>query len=162
MWECERWRLYKTTNIVKHQNREHFPYKRLLATEQILEEIKEGKLIGYLQCDNEVPKKLRSKVVNFSPIFKKTLVSWNHIGDLMKNYAEEQRILIRPQKMLISSFTSQNGTLITPLLWFYLQLGLVVTKNTVFFSTHQSNASTVLCSQLWTQEGEVTKIQTQV
>ena len=30
--------------------------------------------------------------------------------------------------MLISSFTLQNGTLITPLLLFYLQLGLVFTK----------------------------------
>ena len=30
--------------------------------------------------------------------------------------------------MLISSFTLKNGTLITPLLLFYLQLGLVVTK----------------------------------
>ena len=30
--------------------------------------------------------------------------------------------------MLISSFTLQNGTPITPLLFFYLQLGLVVTK----------------------------------
>ena len=30
--------------------------------------------------------------------------------------------------MLISSFTLQNGTLITPLLWFYLQLGVVCTK----------------------------------
>ena len=34
----------------------------------------------------------------------------------------------QPRKMLISSFTLQNGTLITPLLLFYLQLGLVVTK----------------------------------
>ena len=30
--------------------------------------------------------------------------------------------------MLISSFTLQNGTLIAPMLLFYLQLGLVVTK----------------------------------
>ena len=34
----------------------------------------------------------------------------------------------QPRKMLPSSFTLQNGTLITPLLLFYLQLGLVVTK----------------------------------
>ena len=34
----------------------------------------------------------------------------------------------QPGKMLISSFTLQNGTLITPLLLFYLQLGLVCTK----------------------------------
>ena len=46
----------------------------------------------------------------------------------MKNYAKEERLLSQPRKMLISSFTLQNGTLITPLLLFYLQLGLVVTK----------------------------------
>ena len=34
----------------------------------------------------------------------------------------------QPRKMLISSFTLQNGTLRTPLLLFYLQLGLVVRK----------------------------------
>ena len=34
----------------------------------------------------------------------------------------------QPRKMLISSSTLQNGTLITPLPLFYLQLGLVVTK----------------------------------
>ena len=46
----------------------------------------------------------------------------------MKNYAEEERLLSQPRKMLISSFTLQNGTLITPLLSFYLQVGLVCTK----------------------------------
>ena len=46
----------------------------------------------------------------------------------MKTYAEERGIMCQPQKMLISSFTLQNGTLITPLLLFYLQLGLVVIK----------------------------------
>ena len=46
----------------------------------------------------------------------------------MKTYAEEEGIMSQPRKMLISSFTLQNGTLITPLLLFYLQLGLVVTK----------------------------------
>ena len=55
----------------------------------------------------------------------------------MKNYAEEERLLSQPRKMLISSFTLQNGTLITSLLLFYLQLGLVCTKNTVLLSTLQ-------------------------
>ena len=40
MWECEWWRLYKTTNSVKQHIREHFPYRRSLAAEQLLEEIK--------------------------------------------------------------------------------------------------------------------------
>ena len=46
----------------------------------------------------------------------------------MKNYAEDGNLLYQPRKMMISRFTIQNGTLITPLLLIYLQLGLVVTK----------------------------------
>ena len=44
MWEWERWRLYKTTNTVKQHIREHFPYRRSLAAEQLLEEIKQSYL----------------------------------------------------------------------------------------------------------------------
>ena len=46
----------------------------------------------------------------------------------MKNYAEEERLLSQFQKMLVSSFTLQNRTIIIPLLLFYLQLCLVCTK----------------------------------
>ena len=81
-----------------------------------------------MQYNIEVPENLRSKFVNFPPIFKNTLVSKSGIGDLMKTDVEEEVILFQPRKMLISSFTLQNGTLITLLLLFYLQLGLVVTK----------------------------------
>ena len=128
MWECDWWRMYKTTNTVKQHIREHFPYRRSLAAEQLLEEIKKGKLFGYVQCDIEVPENLRSTFVNFPPIFKNTLVSKSDIGDLMKTCAEEERFMSQSRKMLISTFTVQNGTLITPLLLFYLQLGLVCTK----------------------------------
>ena len=96
IWECRWWRLYKTTNTVKQHIREHFPYKRSLAAEQLLEEIKEGKLFGDVQCDIEVPEKLGATFANFSPIFKNTLVSKSDIGDLMKNYAEEEGLLSQP------------------------------------------------------------------
>ena len=81
-----------------------------------------------MQCDFEVPENLRSNFNKFPPILKNTLVSKSDIGDLMKNYAEEERLWSQPRKMLISSFTLQNGTLITPLLLFYLQLGLACTQ----------------------------------
>ena len=128
MWECEWWSLYKTTSNVKLQIRENFPYRRSLTEQQLLEGIKKGSLCGYVQCDTEVPETLRVNFANFPPTFKKTLVSKNDIGDLMKTYAEEGGIISQPRKMSISSFTLQNGTLITPLLLFYMQLGLVVTK----------------------------------
>ena len=108
--------------------REILHYKRSLTEHQLVEGIKKGNLFGYVQCDIEVPENLRANFVNFSPMFKITMVTKNDIGDLMKNYAEEEGIMSQPQKMLILSFTLQNGTLITPLLLFYLQLALVVTK----------------------------------
>ena len=125
MWECEWRRLYKTTNSVKQHIREHFHYRRSLAAEQLSEEMKKGKLFGYVQCDIEVPENLRANFANFTPIFKNTLVSKSDIGDLMKNYAEEERLLSQPAKMFISSFTLQDTA---PLLLFYPQLGLVCAK----------------------------------
>ena len=87
-------------------------------------------MFGYVQCDIEIPEILRSKYDNAPPppIFKNSLVSKNDIGDLTETYAEEKGKMSQLRKMLISSFTLQNGTLITPLLLFYLQLGLVCRK----------------------------------
>ena len=128
MWECEWWRLYKTSTIVKLHVREKFLYRRSLTEQQLLEGIRKGNLFGYVQCDIEVPEKLRANLARFPPVFKNILVSKNYIGDLIKTYAEEEGIKSQPRKMMISSFPLQNGTLITPLILFYLQLGLFDTK----------------------------------
>ena len=128
MWECEWWRLYKTTSEIKLHIRQNFPYRRSLTDQQLLERIKKRSLCVHVQCDIEVPEKLRINFANFPPIFKNTLVSENKIVDLMKTYAKEEGIMSQSRKMLISSFILQIGTLIHPLLLFYLRLGLAVTK----------------------------------
>ena len=46
----------------------------------------------------------------------------------MKEYAEKEGIMSQPRRMLIASFHLNNGTIITPLLFFYLHLGLECTK----------------------------------
>ena len=48
--------------------------------------------------------------------------------DYTKTYAEENNLIKQPQQMLTSSFNSINGTLITPLFNFYLNLVLQCTK----------------------------------
>ena len=128
MWECKRWRLYKTTNSLEQHIEERLPHRRSLTAEQLLEELKKGKLFAYMQCDLGVHENLRSNFDNFSPMFKNTLVSKNDIGDLMKNRAKEGRLLSQHRKMLISNFTLQNGTINFPLLLFYLQLCFFCTK----------------------------------
>ena len=128
MWECEWWNLYKTTTCVKQQLRESFPYKRPLREESLLEQIRSGNLFGYVQCDLEVPEELKKKFANFPPILKNTNLGRHDIGSLMQNYAEKEGLLSQPRKKLISSYLLENGTLITPLLLFYLDLGLVCKK----------------------------------
>ena len=56
-------------------------------------------------------------------MFKNNLLCKNDLHDLLKTFAEENGIMSQPQKMLISSFTLQNGTLITPLLLFLSWIG---------------------------------------
>ena len=128
IWECDWWESFKTDEKIKNHVRTHFPYKRPLSTDSLLAKIKDGSLFGYVQCDLVVPDELKSKFANFPPIFKNTEVGRNDIGDYMKNYAIENEMLKHPQRMLISSFKLENGTVITPLFNFYMELGLQCTK----------------------------------
>ena len=128
MWECEWWNLYKTTTCVKDHLRESFPYKHPLREESLLEQIRSGKLFGSLQCDIEVSEELKEKFANFPTIFKNTNLGRHDIGSLLQDYAEKEGLLCQPRKMLISSCFLENGTLITPLLLFLLEFGLVWKK----------------------------------
>ena len=75
-----------------------------------------------------MPEELKKKFGNFPPIFKNTNVGRHDIGSLMQGYAEKERLLCQPRKMLISSYFLENGTLNTLLLPFYLELGLECKK----------------------------------
>ena len=128
MWECKWWKLYRTDATVKNRLRANFPYQRPLSEERLMQEIKSGRLFGYVQCDFKVPEHLKSYFANFTPIFKNNVVSRNDIGDLMKEYAEKEGIMSQPRRILISSFHLLNGTIIIPLLLYYLYLGLECTN----------------------------------
>ena len=128
MWECEWWSLYKTDATVKSHLRGNFPHKRPLREEQLLQGIIDGRLFGYVQCDIEVPDHLQTYFSNFPPIFKNTVVSREDIGNLMREYAEKESIMAQPIRMLISSCILTTGTIITPLVLFYLKFGVVCKK----------------------------------
>ena len=141
--ECYAQRIYLTKRIQKYRNvgvqlvginrtdvtvknhlRANFPYELLLSEEGLLQEVKSGKSFGYVKCDLKNPEHLKTYFANFPPIFKNTVVGWNDIGTLMKEYAEKEGILSQLRKMLISSFNLKNGTIIIPFFLFYLHLGL--------------------------------------
>ena len=113
---------------MKNHVRTHFPFKRPLSYNSLVQNIRNERMFGYVQCDLSVPDELKAKFSNFPPIFKNIDVSRNDIGEYMKTYAEENDLLKQPQRKLISSLELTNGTIITPLFNFYLDLGLQCTK----------------------------------
>ena len=104
MWECNWWELYRTDSTVKNHLKANFLYERPPSGERLKQENKSGRLFGYVECDLKVPELLKAYFANFPPILKNNVVSWNDIGDLMKEHPEKEEIMSQPRRMLILSF----------------------------------------------------------
>ena len=96
--------------------------------QQILEAIQEGTLFGLVECDIKVPEPLRTHFDEMTPIFKNTKICRDDIGEPIKNYAEQNKLMSQPQRSLIGSYYGEKILLATPLLQWYMEHGLVVTK----------------------------------
>ena len=129
LWECEWWNLFKTTTRGKEHLRESFFLQTSTERRETVGTNKKRHFFGYVQCDIEVPGNLKKKFANFPPIFKNTNVGREDIGLLMKDYAEKKWLLSQQRKTLISSDFFEIDTLLTPLLLFFLNLGLLRKKH---------------------------------
>ena len=112
-------------NIVEQHLREFFPSKMILREERLLENIKSGSLFGYVKCDIEVPEYLREAFGNIPPTLESINVGRDDIGPFMNEDAEKEGLSTQPGRVLISSYFLEKGTIITPLLLFYPDFGLV-------------------------------------
>jgi len=81
-----------------------------------------------LLCDIKTPDKLKPKFEEFCPIFKNTTVSWDDIGEHMREYAERNNVFKKPRRMLIGSYFGKEILLINPLVKWHLDHGLKVTN----------------------------------
>ena len=137
-WECE-WTTEKRQNpnimtfLQAHpafdKMNDPFRNEAIINKDVILEQVKNGTLFGMVQCDIHVPdtEEMRKKFEEMTPIFKNIEVGREHIGDFMKAYAEENKLLSQPRKTLIGSYHGHQILLATPLLKWYLDHGLEVT-----------------------------------
>ena len=96
------------------------------------------------------------KTVNFTPNFNVTEVGRNDIGHYIKNYTNGNDMLKHPERMLMSRFKLENGTVITALFKIQFELGLQCTKFTVLFIILFKNVSTfkILFNQWLMQKNE--------
>ncbi|KAK3705281.1 hypothetical protein QZH41_008170 [Actinostola sp. cb2023] len=132
VWECEWRRIKKTNPSVKQFLNSKFQRpldtKWTMTEQEILQAIRDQQLFGVVECDIRVPEHLKPKFSEMCPIFKNVEISREDIGQYMKDFAEEYNIMPRPRRSLIGSFFAENILLATPLIKWYLDHGLEVTK----------------------------------
>lgn len=99
-----------------------------LREPQIMAMIKDGTLFGAVEVDIEVPEGLRKHFEEMTPIFKNTTVSVDDIGEYMKSHLKETKANFKETRYLIGSMYGEKILLTTPLIRWYLDHGLKVTK----------------------------------
>ncbi len=131
-WECE-WKQEKKEEeekrtFVKGRFRKPLDFVQAMTQEEVLEAIHADELFGMVECDVHVPEALREVFAEMPPIFKNTEVGLEDVSDSMREYAVENQLLKQSRRTLIGSFIGDKILLITPLLKWYVDHGLKVTK----------------------------------
>lgn len=97
----------------------------------IVEDFQTGKVFGFLQCDIEVPEHLKEHFSEMAPIFKNVEINPTEeiIGSHMFNFNESRgKLASKAARKLIGSYFGTKILLYAPLLQWYLQHGLIITK----------------------------------
>ena len=114
--------------------------KGAVTETQILNGVRFGDLFGAVECDIEVPDEwdfeFRDKMSmppsryfqEMCPIFCNTDVTFDDIGDHMRAHVWEFQMSDAPRRLLVGGTKARQILLATPLLKWYLDHGLKVTK----------------------------------
>ena len=132
LWECEWQELKKMDpdlrSFLRSRFRRDIDFKTRMSQNQVLSAVREGTLFGMVECDIEVPEHLKDYFVEMTPIFKNVEVSREDVGEHMANYAKENGLFSQPRRTLIGSYKAEKILLATPLLKWYLEHNLKVSK----------------------------------
>ena len=85
-------------------------------------------MFGFVKCDIEDPDHLKEYFSEITPILKNVNICLDDIGEFMQNYAKEHSIKDVPHLLLIGSYFRKKIGLMTPLLKWYLEHGLLITR----------------------------------
>jgi hypothetical protein len=96
--------------------------------EQLKDDILNNKLFGFIKVDIEIPEHLKEKFHEMTPIFKNATIDFEDIGEYMQNFHTENKIKFNKGNKLIGSYFGKEIVLYSPLLKWYLQEGLIITK----------------------------------
>ena len=100
---------------------------------QIIKGIKDGSLFGYIVADVITPQDVYEKIqwINFPPVIQRKDIDKCNLSDYMKTRVEAENVKL-PRTTVIQSYNGKQLLLFTPLVAFYLKLGLMVNNITMF------------------------------
>ena len=116
-------------------------FQNEMTKEEILDSILDGTMFGLVQVDIQVPDSWDD--VNFkpdtnlspyeyfsemSPLFCNTDVSIDSIGEYMQNYIDKNNLSTKPRRLLVGGMKASGLLLLSPLLKWYIEHGLLVTR----------------------------------
>lgn len=99
-----------------------------MSRKLILDGIKENKIFGVVEVDLHVPDSLKDYFSEMTPVFKHGIVDFSDIGQHMQNFVTKHKITFKKRTYLIGSMFATNILLITPLVKWYMDHGIEVTK----------------------------------
>lgn len=109
----------------------------------MMDEIRNKSLFGFAEVDIHTPNELKSHFADLPPIFKNVEIDPENkalIGDNMYNYNQSRGLFkLKKSRKLISSYFAEKKVIYTPLLNWYIDHGLVVTKIHSFIKAQPFN-----------------------
>ena len=96
--------------------------KKTMAISSLVNKIKSDSIFGMVRCSVEIAKDFHPYYCDFPPIYKIVEMTRDKLEGYMKEYANKNKLLSTPQKMLFASMFAHDQVFITPQLkWFYDQ-----------------------------------------
>ncbi|KAE9136525.1 hypothetical protein PF010_g1632 [Phytophthora fragariae] len=129
----------------------------------IVEDIKNDKIFGFLECDIQTPEHLKQYFGEMTPIFKNTLINCTDesiIGKHMYDYNQiREKSRSKPARKLIGSYFGEKILIYTPLLKWYLSHGMEITQTYSFIkaSSHKAFAPFMEAVSSARREGDADK-----
>ncbi|GMF14286.1 unnamed protein product [Phytophthora lilii] len=109
------------------------------AYDTIIDDIKSDKIFGFLECDIETTEHLKDYFSEMCPIFKNVEIDPTEevIGKHMFDYNQSRgKNMAKKSRKLIGSYFGKQILIYTPLLKWYLQHGMVITKTYSFIKAN--------------------------
>ena len=132
-WECEYQDLMKPSpefrDFIDTQRRQRpLEHRNSLSTHGILSAIREKKLFCATEVDFHVPNHLLDHFREMSPIFCNADIPFDAVGDYSRETARKFQISENSRRLLVGGVRARRILLATPLLKWYLEHGLVVSR----------------------------------